>query len=219
MVCIHSYNKTPSMMLLLFITLSIFGVTQTHGQCEFSPLKTEISAFGTRRSYCEHLVKDGMSVAKLRVLPETTFKTLDCHTCTCNQYGMRCCPSNRDPRSLQIPRHCRIVMDGCTPTPVRKSDNKTDCYTAKPVQVVRQNRQRINNVLTTLDRVQRMQRQQVARGGETPEGPTPDQVIMMMALSGALENPYNPLGTSGGMYGPPFENSMMPFLMLGMMGS
>lgn len=127
--------------------------------------------------------------------------------------------SNRDPRSLQIPRHCRIVMDGCTPTPVRKSDNKTDCYTAKPVQVVRQNRQRINNVLTTLDRVQRMQRQQVARGGEAPEGPTPDQVIMMMAMSGALDNPYNPLGTSGGMYGPSFENSMMPFLMLGMMGS
>lgn len=202
-------------MILFILSISIFGVLQTHGQCDFSLLKSEVSAFGTRRSYCDYQVKDGGRMATLKVLPGATFNTLDCHTCTCNQYGMRCCPTNKDPRSLRVPPYCRIVMDGCTPTVVRKTDNKTDCYTAQPVQIVRQQRKRMNKVLHTFNQIDRYQRQQRQKGGEPLEG---NDIMMMLAMGGALDA-YSPIGTMGGggrEVAAPFDlNTLMMFSMMG----
>lgn len=136
--------------------------------------------------------------------------------------------TNRDPRSLRVPPHCRIIMDGCTPTPVKKADNRTDCYSAQPVQVVRENRHRINRVLKTFNQINRYRKQQQVRGGEAPESPNMDEIMLMMAISGAFDNPYSPVGTAGPVGGqgpagpdPPFMpmNDLMPFMMMGMLGS
>ena len=113
-------------------------------------------------------------------------------------------------------------MDGCTPVPVRKFDNKTDCYSAKPVQVAREDRQRINNVLQTFERMHRYQRQQAQKtGAEPPEGPTLNEIVLLLSMSGALDNPYAPVGSTGQSEPPftPMNDMMMPLIMLGMMGS
>lgn len=112
-------------------------------------------------------------------------------------------------------------MDGCTPTVVRKTDNKTDCYTAQPVQVVRQQRQRMNKVLNTFNQIDRYQRQQRQKGGEPLEG---NDIMMMLAMGGALDA-YSPVGTMGGGGGgggrgrgmaAPFDfNTLMMFSMMG----
>lgn len=80
--------------------------------------------------------------------------------------------------------------------------------------------------MKTFNQVDKYRRQQQSRGGEAPEAPTMDEVMLMMAISGAFDNPYTPVGTTSGSQGQadqntPFMpmNDLMSLMMMGFLGS
>ncbi|XP_033762648.1 uncharacterized protein LOC117344106 [Pecten maximus] len=122
-----------TLFVIIPITILLLCSNGTFAVDWKSPLKTKTSEYGTVQRYCEYPMTSESVTVHLKILPGSSFNTLDCFQCECTTDGLHCQGVGVNGWSLSGPPECTVVADGCNPIFVLRTNNKIDCFTRRQV--------------------------------------------------------------------------------------
>ncbi|XP_014783575.1 beta-microseminoprotein [Octopus bimaculoides] len=113
------------LILLCVSFCSLFRPTASF--CYEQNANTEFTRFGRAIKFC--------SFRGIKLLSGSRLKTQDCFSCNCTTEKLKCCGFGVNSGLHVVPRHCKMLKDGCTPHYVRRDNENVDCVSGTPIMI------------------------------------------------------------------------------------
>ncbi|GAB1600800.1 beta-microseminoprotein-like [Argonauta hians] len=119
------YQHQFYLILLCVSFCSVFNPTT--GFCYQRSVNTEFTRFGRVIKFC--------TFRGIKLLAGSRLKTQDCLSCNCTTEILKCCGFGVNSGLHVIPRHCKMLKDGCSPHYVRRDNENIDCVSGTPIMI------------------------------------------------------------------------------------